>query len=128
MTGLAGFVIALAGPFGGLVLLLTARWLPRLAICGLMQSVFNLLPISPLDGSRAVSAMLQRCEMGYVIVKWIDRSAVIDLLMFFLWMSVKFRLGVGGLVIFAAFLFLRNREKLLANCVNKEYNRGNPKR
>ncbi len=127
MTGMAGFITALAGPAGGLALLLAARWLPRLAICGLMQSAFNLLPISPLDGSRAVGAVLQRSRMGNVIIKWIDRSAIICLLIFFLWLSVKFRLGVGGMVIFAAFLFLRNREKLLANCVNKEYNRGNPK-
>lgn len=127
MTGIAGFITALAGSVGGLALLLAARWLPRLAICGLMQSIFNLLPISPLDGSRAVGAVLQTSRKGGVIIKWMDRAAITCLLIFFLWLSVKFRLGLGGMVIFAAFLFLRNREKLLANCVNKEYNRGNPK-
>ena len=128
LSGIQELFGAVAGPVGGLTLLLTARWLPRLAICGLLQSVFNLLPIAPLDGSRAIGAALQHCRKGDVIIKWLDRLAIACLLVLFLWVSVKLQLGAGGLLIFAAFLFLRNREKLLANCVNKEYNRGNPKR
>lgn len=49
---------ALAGPLGGLCLLLFARWIPRIAICGVMQSAFNLLPIYPLDGGRALQSGL----------------------------------------------------------------------
>lgn len=49
---------ALAGPLGGLCLLLLARWMPRLALCAGMQSVYNLLPIYPLDGGRALQSGL----------------------------------------------------------------------
>ena len=35
---------ALAGPLGGLVLLLLAKWFPRVALCAAFQSVYNLLP------------------------------------------------------------------------------------
>ena len=43
---------ALAGPLGGLCLLLTARWFPLLALFALFHSLYNLLPLYPGDGGR----------------------------------------------------------------------------
>lgn len=43
---------AAAGPFGSLLLLSLTRWLPTLALCGLAQGLYNLLPVYPLDGGR----------------------------------------------------------------------------
>lgn len=48
---------ALAGPLGGLLLLPAARWLPRTAICAAFQSLYNLLPVYPLDGGRALTSL-----------------------------------------------------------------------
>lgn len=48
----------LAGPVGSLSLLLVVRWLPRTAICGLIQGLFNLLPLLPLDGGRILEGVL----------------------------------------------------------------------
>ncbi|MBQ6839623.1 MAG: hypothetical protein IJO45_02910 [Oscillospiraceae bacterium] len=59
---------AIAGPIGGLALLLLARWAPRLALCALIQSAWNLIPIYPLDGGRALSAFL-KCS----VPKYADR-------------------------------------------------------
>lgn len=51
---------ALAGPLGGLLLLPLTKWLPRTALCAAFQSLYNLLPVYPLDGGRAIRCI---CEM-----------------------------------------------------------------
>ena len=47
----------LAGPAASLLLVLLARQFPRLAFCGLAQGIYNLLPLDPLDGARAVQCL-----------------------------------------------------------------------
>ena len=58
LPGYKECICALAGPLGGLLLLLLRRWLPFTAICGLLHSCYNLIPIYPLDGGRAVRSGL----------------------------------------------------------------------
>ena len=55
----------LAGPVGGLLLLLVSRWAPRVAICGVLQSAYNILPVYPLDGGRAVGCVVELLPERY---------------------------------------------------------------
>ena len=48
---------ALAGPVGSL--LLAVLPFPTLALCGLCQGLFNLIPIMPLDGGRILGYILE---------------------------------------------------------------------
>ena len=53
-----GILCSLAGPIGGFLVALFCRKLPILALCALIQSTYNLLPFSQLDGGRAISELL----------------------------------------------------------------------
>ena len=52
-------ICTLAGPFGGMILLLFFGVFPRLAFCAAVHSVYNLLPLLPLDGARALRCVTQ---------------------------------------------------------------------
>lgn len=53
----AELVCVLAGPAASLTLGLLLPWFPRLALCGFVQGVYNLLPLGRLDGARAVACL-----------------------------------------------------------------------
>ena len=51
---------AMAGPGAGALCVLAWRWFPELALAGLAQTAFNLLPVSPLDGWRICAGIGKR--------------------------------------------------------------------
>lgn len=116
---------ALAGPLGSATLLLTARWFPRLAICGLAHCVYNLLPLFPLDGGRALRGLIYALisqERADSIWHYSQLFFRIGLTVLIIWLSFHF----GMLVLILTVLFLGNpsKEKSLANRAFWRYNRG----
>lgn len=54
------FVSILAGPIGSISLLLLRHTAPQIAICGLIQGLYNLIPALPLDGGRLLTLLVYR--------------------------------------------------------------------
>lgn len=71
----------MAGPLGSLLLLFLYSWQPRLAICGLFQGIYNLLPIRPLDGGNLLVLFLtEHCpERGESVQSVIEGVTVLVL-------------------------------------------------
>lgn len=55
---------ALAGPAGSFLLLLIGRWFPEAAVCGVVHGIYNMLPVYPLDGGRALRCFLKMTVPG----------------------------------------------------------------
>ena len=91
-------ICILAGPAGSLLLALIGNSLPRLALCGLVQGLFNLLPLYPLDGGRAlkcVTAYLYAPETADVICRWTERCVKTAIVIIGLWACFFLKLGMA---------------------------------
>ena len=97
MTALAELVCTLSGPIAGMSVLPAAKWLPYAALAALIQSVYNLLPVYPLDGGRAVRSFLAffLCERrARIISKTISVIVVFCLLILGTLISERYNLGI----------------------------------
>ncbi len=103
------FLSTLAGPLGGSTLILVAKYVPQAAVCALLHSVYNLLPLYPLDGGR-----LLRCIIGAIlkpntasrICKTVDWTVLTLILTAAAYFSLVRRMGLIWLAA-AGILFIR---------------------
>lgn len=51
-------ITAAAGPLGSLVFAVLCRGFPEAAVCAVIQGLYNLLPVYPLDGGRILRGFL----------------------------------------------------------------------
>ena len=97
-------ICALAGPLGGILLLIPFRIFPRLALCALMHSLYNLIPVYPLDGGRALrcgAALLLPPLTADRLCVCVQRLCLCVLFLLGMWGCMVLRLGFLPLVLAA---------------------------
>ena len=104
----AELLAALAGPLGALTLLTGARFFPELAVCACVHSLYNLLPVFPLDGGRALRCVLTKlpASVGECVRQTVEWLVLLLGLTAGFWGTLFMKLGLLPLA-GALCLFLR---------------------
>lgn len=80
---------ALAGPMGSFSLLFFTPLFPELAIIACLQGLYNLMPVYPLDGGRALRSLLSE-----PVCAAIEGAVLVLLLGLGIWLSFQYQLGL----------------------------------
>lgn len=110
MTPARELICVLGGPIGGLLLLSVISWFPRLALCGVFHSLYNLLPLNGLDGGAALLRIAWILFPGRegTICLWVQRGCMAILWGLAIYASFVLRIGFLPL---AAVLLLHMKTK-----------------
>lgn len=106
MTGGQRFVCIVCGPVIGLTPVLLYGWFPEVAAFSFLLTVYNLIPVRPLDGGRLLELLLGKYKNLYFALECLILGAIF---VFCVGLSVFYKLGLLPVVV-AAELILKNRK------------------
>lgn len=115
---------AAAGPLGSFLLLMLNPYFPEMAVCGLVQGAFNLLPMYPMDGGRILSSFLTFLigrERGTLGTAAIQCACTALILIFACLFCLKYDLF--ALLTFLGLEIVLKLKKFLEKGVTRQYNR-----
>lgn len=89
----------MAGPMASIAVFFLHSILPRTAVCALIQGIFNLLPIEPLDGGRALRILcellqVKKAEQVCTVVRLFACFALLTLIV---GIAIRYNMGISGI-------------------------------
>jgi len=92
---------AAAGPVGSLLPLLAVKQFPEVAICGLLQAAWNLIPLYPLDGGRVINCLVTLLfpRSAERIIKWIRVTVFCLIVIIGIYAVFWFKAGICAVVL-----------------------------
>lgn len=95
----------ICGPLGGMLLAFAGKWLPRIALCSFVLSLYNMIPLLPLDGGQIVRILIKSDKTFSVL------QNIFLLLLILLSLFATFYLRLGVLPILVALgIYLKYRK------------------
>ena len=106
MTNPRKFISTMAGPVGSALLVFVMPWLPRVAFCSAVYCMYNLLPIYPLDGGRALRCLTGRLSPSVQkkVCGWTENVCLGLLFVGAIYLTVWLDLGITPLILATALL------------------------
>jgi len=112
-------IIALAGPVGALLTLMFSRYIPRISLCVIAQTAYNLLPVYPLDGGRAMRCLLvSKIKMQKLV--FAEKSVLYTIILCCALVSAFFKLGLLPIILgFSLLMKYRNANIPCKQCSDR---------
>lgn len=110
MTVTRELICTLSGPAGSALIILVFPWFPRVAFCSAVHCLYNLLPIFPLDGGRALRCATEKLSpiRQQKLCKWIENLCLMLLFTGAIYLTVWMDLGITPMIL-ASVLLLRTK-------------------